>query len=89
MDPLDELLIVERPRDVVVAAFAEGVDAVDRVGLRPPDHDHRRVLREPVDVVDVAREHEVEPAARRDEAKAVLRQVTLELRLTRCEEQRG
>jgi hypothetical protein len=77
MDPLDELLIVERSWDVVVAALAKRMDAVDRVGLDPPDHDHRRVLHEPVDVVDVAREHEIEPAARRDEAESVLREVAL------------
>ena len=89
VDPLDELLIVERPRDVVVAALPEGVDAVDRVCLLRPDHDHRRVLCEPVDVLDVAREHEVEPTVRRDEQEPVLREVTLQLGLARCEEQCG
>ena len=89
MDPLDELLVVERPGDIVVAALSERVDAVDGVCLRASDDDHRRVLREPVDVVDVAREHEVEPAARRHEEKPVLRQMTLELGLTRGEEQCG
>jgi hypothetical protein len=47
------------------------------------------VLREQVDVVDVAGEHEIEPPVRWDEAKAVLRKVALELGLTRGEEQRG
>ena len=88
-DPLDELLVVERAWNVVVAALPEGVDAVDRVRLRPPDHDHRRVLREPVHVVDVAREHEVEAAVRRDEPEAVLREVALELGFAGGEKQRG
>ena len=87
MDALDELLVVERPRDVVVAALPEGVDAVDRVRLLPPEHDHRRLLREPVDVLDVAREHEVEAPVRRDEPEPVLREVALQLGLTRGEEQ--
>jgi hypothetical protein len=44
------------------------------------------VLREPVDVVDVAGEHEIDPSARRDEAKAVLREMAFQLGLARSEE---
>ena len=36
MDPRDKLLVVERPRDEVVAAALERVHAVDRVGARSP-----------------------------------------------------
>ena len=89
MDPLDELLVVERSRHVVVAALPEGVHAVDGVGLGPADHDHRRVLREAVDVVDVPGEHQVERAPGRDEPEPVLREVTLQLGLAGCEEQCG
>ena len=59
-DPLDQLLVRERPLDVVVAASPERVDAVDGVGVLAPDHDHRHSLDPPVDRVDVAGEHEIE-----------------------------
>ena len=43
VDPRDQLLVVERPRDEVVAAALEGVHAVDRVGPRLAEHDHGHV----------------------------------------------
>jgi hypothetical protein len=42
-DPRDELVVDERPRQVVVAASGERADAVDRVGLELPEHDDGHV----------------------------------------------
>jgi hypothetical protein len=43
VDPRDELLVVERPRDEVVAAAFEGVDAVDGVIAGVAEDDQRHV----------------------------------------------
>ena len=63
------------------------MDAVEDVSLLPAEHDHRRPRRPALELVDVAREDEVEAAVRRDEAEAFLRQVSLQVGLRRCEEQ--
>jgi hypothetical protein len=47
------------------------------------------VLGEPIDIIEVGGEHQVEPTAGRDEAEPVLGEVTLQLGLARCEEQCG
>jgi hypothetical protein len=39
-DPREQLVVVERPRHVVVAAAIEGANTVDRVGLGAAEHDH-------------------------------------------------
>ena len=77
-DPLDELLVVERTRDVVVAAASKRVDPIDRVRLLAPEHDHRRTLDPAVEPLDVAREHEIEPPVVGHELEAVPRKVPLE-----------
>ena len=64
VDARDELVVVERPHHEVVAAARERAHAVDRVGLRVADHDHRDV-REPVERRLVAEQDEVGPRARR------------------------
>jgi hypothetical protein len=43
VDPRDQLLVVERPREKVITAALEGVHAVDRVGSSLAQHDHRHV----------------------------------------------
>ena len=60
-DPLDELVVVERPRDVVVAAPAERPHAVERIGLGVAEHDHRRLSAPALELGAVAGEHEVGP----------------------------
>ena len=44
VDPRDELLVVERPRDEVVAAALERLHPVDGVRARFAEDDHRDVL---------------------------------------------
>ena len=77
-NPLDELLILERRNDVVVAPLPEGVDAIDGVGLLPAEHDHRRAFDPTIHVGNVAGEHEVESSMRADQLEPVPREVTLE-----------
>src|SRR3954449_7264544 len=43
MDPRDQLLVVERPRDEVVAAALERVHTVDRIRSRLAEDDHRDI----------------------------------------------
>ena len=42
-DPGQQLVVVERPRHVVITAAVEGADPVDGVGLGPAEHDHRHL----------------------------------------------
>src|SRR5579884_3814663 len=77
-DPLDELLVVERRRDEVVAAAAERVHPVDRVGRLAAEHDHGRPRDPALDGVEIAREDEVRTALRSDELEPVALQAPLE-----------
>ena len=49
-DPLDELLVLERPRHVVVAPAPERSMQSTRPASLAAEHDHRRALDPPVDV---------------------------------------
>ncbi len=77
-----------RARDEVVAAARERTHAVDRVGGLVPDHDHRQV-RERVEHIGVAEQHEVRPralgelergaaVAGAEDVEAVVREMALE-----------
>ena len=71
--PLDELVVVEGPREVVVAAAAKRAHAFARLCLGGADHDHRRLATPPLEVGIVAREHQVGGAPGRCELEAVVR----------------
>ena len=74
-DSLDELLVLERRREVVVATPPERPDPIDRIRLLAAEHDHGRSFRPLLDARDVARQHEVGAALRADELEAVLRKL--------------
>jgi hypothetical protein len=77
-NPLDELLILEWGRNVVVASSPERLNPIDGIGLLAAEHDHRCALDPLVDRRSVAGEDEVEPRVSANELEAVTWQMTFE-----------
>ena len=79
VDARDQLVVVERPRHVVVATTTERPHAVDRIGLGAAEHDHGRLAAPALERRLVAGEHDVRPRLRRgDELEPVAGQPLLE-----------
>src|SRR5581483_1903953 len=76
--PLDELVVVERPREVVVAPAAERAHALPRIRLRGPEDDHRRLPAPALELGVVPGENEVGRGTRRGELEAVVPELPLE-----------
>src|SRR5262249_17873855 len=74
----DELVVVERAREVVVATAAERAHAFVRPCLCRPEHDHRRLAAPALELGVVAGKNKIRRAPRRGELEPVVPQLLLE-----------